>query len=312
MTERRQLAAIMFTDIQGYTSLMHKDEEQAIKIRNKHRKVFKEITEKYNGRILQYYGDGTLSIFDSAYEAVKCGVELQEQFMKEPVVPVRIGIHSGDIVCKEDEVIGDGVNIASRIESIAVPGSVMISGKVYDEIKNQSSIDSTRLNAFEFKNVAKIIEVYCISNEGLVVPKASELSGKTVDNFSNYKKENERLRRKNRRQRVIYMALAVITLFAVLFASYNYWSSQSKIKKVDRSIAVLAFRNMSGDPSQEYFSDGISEEILNSLVKIEGLKVAGRTSSFSYKGKDVDIQTIGNELGVSMVLEGSIRKSEDR
>ena len=167
MTRSRQLAAIMFTDIQGYTALMQQNEQKAIQVRDKHRRIFNSITEKYKGRILQYYGDGTLSIFDSAIDAVKCGIEMQLDFQKDPAIPVRIGIHTGDIIFSEEEIIGDGVNVASRIESLAVPGSVFISEKVYDEIKNQESIKTSLMKTFKLKNVEKPIEVYAISNKGL-------------------------------------------------------------------------------------------------------------------------------------------------
>ena len=179
MSRARQLAAIMFTDIEGYTALMQHNEAKAIQTRDKHRNIFNSITEKHNGRILQYYGDGTLSIFDSAIDAVKCGIEMQIGFQKEPTIPIRIGIHTGDIIFSEEEIIGDGVNIASRIESIAVSGSVFISDKVYDEIKNQDSIKTSLLKTFKLKNVEKPIEVYAISNAGLIVPNPEDIEGET-------------------------------------------------------------------------------------------------------------------------------------
>jgi adenylate cyclase len=181
MSRTRQLAAIMFTDIKGYTALMQRNEQEAIQARDKHRRIFKAATEKYNGKILQYYGDGTLSIFDSAIDAVKCGIEMQRGFMEEPAIPVRIGIHTGDIFFSDEEIVGDSVNVASRVESLAVPGSVFISEKVYDEVKNQESIQTVRLKSFRMKNVEKPIEVYAISNEGLVVPEPEELRGKTEE-----------------------------------------------------------------------------------------------------------------------------------
>ena len=268
MPYARRLAAIMFTDIQGYTALMQQNEKKAIQIRNKHRRVFKTITEKHKGKILQYYGDGTLSVFDSAIDAVKCGIEMQLDFQLDPIVPVRIGIHTGDIIFNEEEIIGDGVNVASRIESLAVPGSVFISEKVYDEIKNQESIKTSILKKFKLKNVDKPMEVHAISNKGLVVPKAMDLKGNA--------------------------------------------SPEVSPDKLERSIAVLAFENMSGDEGQEYFSDGISEEILNALSKVEALKVAGRTSAFSFKGKNEDIRVIGDKLNVNMILEGSVRKAGNK
>ena len=174
MPRTRQLAAIMFTDIVGYTALMQQNEKKAIQARNKHRAVFNSVTKKYNGKILQYYGDGTLSIFKSAIEAVKCGIEMQLSFLKEPSIPVRIGIHSGDIIFNEEEIIGDSVNVASRIESLSVPGSVFISDKVYDEIKNQEYVKTTRLRSFKLKNVEAPIDIYAISNDGLNIPKPEE------------------------------------------------------------------------------------------------------------------------------------------
>ncbi len=179
MSRSRRLAAIMFTDIKGYTALMQQDEGRAMQARNKHRRIFNAATEKYGGTVLQYYGDGTLSIFDSALDAVQCGIEMQLGFREPPELPVRIGIHTGDIVFSEEEIIGDSVNIASRIESLAAPGSVFLSDKVYDEIKNQPSIRTVRLKAFRLKNIEQPIEVYAIANEGLVVPPPEGVTGKT-------------------------------------------------------------------------------------------------------------------------------------
>jgi LuxR family maltose regulon positive regulatory protein len=178
MTASRQLAAIMFTDIQGYTALMQQDEKKAVRAREKHRRIFNSTTEKHKGKILQYFGDGTLSIFDSAIDAVNCGIEMQLSFRKDPPIPVRIGIHTGDVLFSDEEIIGDGVNVASRIESLSVPGSVFISDKVYDDIKNQESIQASMLKSFKLKNIEKPIEVYAISNVGLIVPKSEDLKGK--------------------------------------------------------------------------------------------------------------------------------------
>lgn len=179
MLRSRRLAAIMFTDIQGYTALMQQNEERAIRTRDKHRRIFNAVTEKYQGKVLQYYGDGTLSIFDSAIDAVQCGIEMQRGFREAPSIPVRIGIHTGDIIFSEEDIIGDSVNVASRIESLAVPGSVFISDKVYDEIKNQESIKAALVKQVKLKNVKKPVEVYAIANIGLVVPNPEDINGKT-------------------------------------------------------------------------------------------------------------------------------------
>ena len=182
MPQSRQLAAIMFTDIEGYTSLMQQDEDKATQIRERHRQVFNEITENHNGNILQYYGDGTLSMFSSAVDAVECGVEMQRVFLDRPSIPIRIGIHIGDVLVTEDDIFGDAVNLASRIESLGKAGSVLISEKVRDEIKNHSRFKTTSLGHFEFKNVYKPLEIFALVNEGLVVPGTEEMfeKGKVV------------------------------------------------------------------------------------------------------------------------------------
>ncbi len=182
MSTKRQLAAIMFTDIQGYTALMQQNEKKALQVRDKHRHIFNSATKNHQGKVLQYYGDGTLSVFDSAIDAVECGIEMQLGFLKDPSIPVRIGIHTGDIVFSEEEIIGDSVNIAARIEAQAVPGSVFISDKVYDEIKNQATIKTVRLNTIKLKNVERPVEIYAVSNAGLIVPEVQQMvSGIEID-----------------------------------------------------------------------------------------------------------------------------------
>jgi len=179
MPRLRQLAAIMFTDIEGYTALMQQNEAQAIQVRSKHRDIFNAITNKHRGKILQYFGDGTLSIFQSAVDAVHCGIDMQMGFMEDPAIPVRIGIHTGDIILNDDEIIGDSVNVAARLESLAVAGSILISGKVYDEIKNQEAIRATYMNTFQLKNIQQPVQVYAVANEGLIVPEPKEIKGHT-------------------------------------------------------------------------------------------------------------------------------------
>ena len=170
MRHQRQLAAIMFTDIEGYTSLMQHDEEQATAIRERHRNSFEVTTEAYGGKIIQYFGDGTLSIFKSTVEAVYCAIEMQKAFLEDPKIPVRIGIHVGDIMYSDEDIIGDAVNVASRIESCAVPGSVLISDKVHDQIRSHRDIHVKFLDAYELKNVDGAMPIFAISNDGLVVP----------------------------------------------------------------------------------------------------------------------------------------------
>jgi adenylate cyclase len=262
MEATRQLAAIMFTDMEGYTALMQKNEHMAIERRNRHREVFEKAMADHGGKIIQYYGDGTLSIFTSAIHAVNAGVAMQLLFRKVPQVPLRIGIHIGDITIDDSGVYGDGVNIASRIESFAVAGSVFISDKVFDEIKNQPLINTISMGLFNLKNVLRPVEVIAIANEGLAVPQPIDLKG--------------------------------------------------KISEPKNNLAVLPFVNMSNDTDNEYFSDGIAEELINTLSKIDGLQLTCRTSSFSFKGKNQDVREIGKALNVCKVLEGSVRKAGNR
>jgi len=298
----------MFTDIEGYTALMQENEQKAVQIRNKHRQIFNSITDKYRGKVLQYYGDGTLSIFDSAIEAVKCAIEMQLGFQENPAIPVRIGIHTGDIIVSDEEIIGDGVNIAARIEALAVSGSVFISEKVYDEVKNQESIKTSLLKAFKLKNVLNPVKVFAIANEGLIVPKPDDIGGIENIGKSDIAKGQPHQKMAGR-TKAIFGIIGIVTLAALIVFYLKYLPSMTASAEAPlQSIAILAFENMSGDPDQEYFSDGISEEILNSIVNVKGLKVAGRTSSFSFKDKNVDIRSIGEELNVELVLEGSVRK----
>ena len=167
---KRRLAAIMFADMVGYTALMQKDEDEARLQRDRHRKLISLAVESRHGEILQYYGDGTLSMFDSAVEAVECAIEIQQAAAQESIIPLRIGVHIGDIVQEDDGLLGDGVNLASRIEALAAPGGIAVSAKVFDEIKNHSSISTLPLGSFRLKNVSYPVTVYAISNAGLSIP----------------------------------------------------------------------------------------------------------------------------------------------
>jgi len=255
----RKLAAIMFSDMSGYTALMHQNEQSAKQKRRRLKEVLEKYVSDYNGNILQYYGDGALSIFNSAIDSVNCAIAIQKILLVEPKVDLRIGIHTGDISIEDETVYGDGVNLASRVESLAVPGSILISEKVFDEIKNQETLSAREMGYFELKNVSEPVRIFAMDVEGVVLPNRDALKGKT--------------------------------------------------KQPANRLAVLPFVNMSADPENEYFSDGISEELLNAFTKVDGLQVTSRTSAFAFKGKDTDIRDIGIQLNVDRILEGSVRKS---
>jgi dienelactone hydrolase len=180
MPKSRQLAAIMFIDIVGYTALMQKDEAQTLSLRDKLKSKLESEVELRGGKVVKYMGDGALASFDSATEAVRVAVAVQKNAAEEPKIPLRIGIHQADVVFEDGDVYGDGVNIASRLESFALPGSIFISPKVYDDVKNHSDIEVVSLGKYSFKNVSEPMEIFCISNSGLVVPKGKKLQGKGV------------------------------------------------------------------------------------------------------------------------------------
>ncbi|MEM1123368.1 MAG: adenylate/guanylate cyclase domain-containing protein [Bacteroidota bacterium] len=189
---QRRLAAIMFTDIVGYSAMMQKDEVITNRLRNRHREVFTELTERYDGEILQYYGDGTLSIFYSTAAAVECAVEIQRALKQEPKVPLRIGIHTGDITFSNEDVFGDGVNIASRVESLCVPGGIFVTGKVYDDIKNHPTLRAQSVGDFGLKNIKENTAIYAITNPGITKPKRKLTPPPSeTTNSSNQKKKEK-------------------------------------------------------------------------------------------------------------------------
>ena len=167
----RKLSAVLFADIAGYTAMMQEDEKNALQLINKFKKDIEKQTGKFNGRIVQYYGDGCLLTFESSTEAVDCAISLQHVFSESPEVPVRIGIHMGEILFKNNGAFGNGVNIASRIESMGIPGSILVSKTVRDQIINKSSFLLASLGTFHFKNVSEPIEVFALANEGFVTRK---------------------------------------------------------------------------------------------------------------------------------------------
>lgn len=259
MPQVHQLAVIMFADIAGYTAMMQEDEVLALKLRDKLQQKLSEEVNMHHGRILEFRGDGALCSFSSSVEAVRASLSLQLDMQSDPLVPVRIGMHTGDVIIEGNNVFGDGVNVASRMESFAVPGSIFISAKVYDDIKNQKDIQTLSMGMFELKNVKEPLEIFAVSNPGILVPDSANLKGK-----------GERLSKK--------------------------------------CLLVLPFVNMSNDPEQEYFSDGLTEELITNLSKLKNIRVISRTTSMKYKGATKEVKTIGIETGASYIMEGSVRK----
>lgn len=293
MSSSRQLAAIMFTDIVGYTAMMQSDEQKAVAVIKHYNAALEKLVTQFNGQILNYYGDGSLCIFSSVTDAINCSLEIQKELKNKPMVPLRIGLHIGEVFFEDAKALGDGVNIASRIQSLGQENTILISEEVYDKIKNNPSISTASLGSFEFKNVGKSMEVFALTNEGLSVPLRKKMEGK--------------LKKKNFQKRNIIAAVSFILLIVSALFIYSGFFGQKK-EAADKSIAVLPFVDMSAGKDQEYFSDGLSEELLNLLAKIPELKVIGRTSSFSFKGKNEDLRSIAQKLGVAHLLEGSVQK----
>ena len=255
MPAGHQLAAIMFTDVVGYTSIMGKDEVAAIALLKQNRQLHQSAIDTHQGRLLQIIGDGMLASFPSVTDAIDAAQKILKEARTIEDLQIRIGIHLGEVVFDKDDVFGDGVNIAARIEPLAPSGGILVSEPVYHNIKNKKDYHAEFLFEKSLKNVDHPIKLYQIKSNDTTSHKA------------------------------------------VIPAN---------------SLAVLPFVNMSNDPDQEYFCEGISEEIINTIVQVPQIKVAGRTSSFSFKDKKLDLRQVGDQLGVSKVLEGSVRKFGNR
>jgi adenylate cyclase len=263
----RRLMAIFAGDIAGYSRLMGADEEGTLaRINALRREFFDAKIAEHRGRVVKRTGDGVLIEFASAVDAARCAVQIQrgmsERSAAEPPerrIELRIGIHVGDIITEEDDIFGDGVNIAARLEGIAQPGGICISDDAYRQVRGKIDVAFEDGGEQELKNISRPVRVYWV--------RAGEKSN---------------------------VAVATLAL-------------PSK-----PSIAVLAFQNMSGDPEQEYFADGIAEDVITTLSRSRWLFVVARNSSFTYKGKSVDVRQVGRELGVRYVLEGSVRKAGNR
>ena len=272
MAEQRKLAAIMFTDIQDFTRRMSADESVGMALLKEHNAIMDAAVRNHHGKVVKNIGDSYLVDFGSAVNAVEAAIEAQRLFgehnrgkTSSQQILVRISIHLGDIVVKGDDVFGDGVNIASRLQSITPAGGICTSREVINHAKSKVPFQGASIGTHDLKGIPEPVEVYQIFTSIVPEPYAVP-SSRPVD-----KKGTEGL-----------------------------------------SIAVLPFANWSEDKENEYFSDGITEDIITDLAKISSLRVSSRNSVFNYKGKTVDIQKVGTDLNVRYVLEGSVRKAGNR
>ena len=293
MSQNRQLAAIMFTDIVGYTAMMQQNEEKAVAVIKHYNSVLEKWVTHFNGQVINYYGDGSLCIFSSATDAVNCSLAVQKDLKSEPVVPLRIGLHIGEVFFEDAKALGDGVNVASRVQSLGQDNTILISQEVHDKIKNNASIATVSLGHFDFKNVGRSMEVFALTNEGLFVPQRKKMEGK--------------LKKKNIQKRNLITTLSFILIIATAFFIYkNFLAKKDKVSVTEKSIAVLPLENLSGNPEQEYFVSGMHETLITELSKISALKVISRTSSIQYKNVKKPLRQIAKELGVKALIEGSV------
>jgi adenylate cyclase len=314
---RRKLAAILCADVKGYSRLMGEDEEATIRTLTAYREVMANLIRKHGGRVVDSPGDNVLAEFKSVVDAVRCAVEIQEELKARNAelpenrkMEFRIGVNLGDVIEEGERIYGDGVNIAARVEGLAEGGGISISGTVHDHIENKLALGYESLGEHTVKNIKKPVRVYRV----LMEPEA------TAPGVSEEKKAGLR-----RWQWAALGIVAGLVVGAGALAIWNFYLrpspppekvSSDKIQTLELpekpSIAVLPFTNMSDDPEQEYFSDGITEDLITDLSKISGLFVIARNSVFIYKGKAVKIAEVGRELGVRYILEGSVRKADNR
>ena len=314
---KRKLAAILSAGAEGYSRLMGEDEGRTFNTLKGHLAIMGSLVEKHTGRVAGIHGDNLLAEFDSVVDAAQCAVEMQnelkvrdETLPEGSRMPFRIGVNLGDVIEEGGNVYGDGVNVAAGLKGLADPGGICISRSVHDHVKNKISVGYQSLGAHSVTNIAEPVQVYRILPEPDAFGKAI---GKVWYRLKKWQKV------------ALAVALALLqVVWGVALKRYldpsasspgifAFLTEKTALPLPDKpSIAVLPLENMTGDPKQEYFTDGLTEEIITSLSKISALFVISRNSSFTYKGKPVKLKKVSKELGVRYVLEGSFQKSGDR
>jgi TolB-like protein/class 3 adenylate cyclase/Tfp pilus assembly protein PilF len=310
---KRKLAAILSADVEGYSRLMGEDEDATIRTLTAYRELMSTLIQKHRGRVVDSPGDNLLAEFLSVVDAVRCAVEIQEELrVRNAELPenrrmeFRIGINLGDVVEEGERIYGDGINITARVEGLAEGGGICISGTVYDSIKNKLSLGYESLGEHTVKNIKEPVRVYRMR----IGPGAAASVVREEKSGPRY-------------QRWVALAVVVIVVLAGAVASWKFYFRRPSVEPASLekmafslpdkpSIAVLPFVNMSGDPEQDFISDGLTEDIISALSSVPDLFVIARNSTFTYKGKTVKVQQVAEELGVRYVLEGSFKRSGDK
>jgi class 3 adenylate cyclase/TolB-like protein/lipoprotein NlpI len=296
MSHSRQLAAIMFTDIVGYTALMGNNEKKAFELLSKNREIQKPIIEKYNGRWIKEIGDGVMASFTTASDAVNAAMKIQEACNAAKIFKLKIGIHLGEVVFENEDVYGDGVNIASRIETLGTGSSVLISKSIRDQVKNNTEFQISSLGSFEFKNVEEAVEVFAISNTGFVVPKRDAMQGK-LKKF------------KNKTTKRLIITAATIVLVTAIILSWNLFIPKTS-HVTQRSLAILPFETPQKDSSLLYLSDGIPENLINRLSSFPEVKVFARSATFKLPDSSKSISSLKKLLNADVVLTGQLHQND--
>jgi adenylate cyclase len=314
---KRKLIAVVHADVKGYSRMMGEDDEYTVQTLASNRQEMYRLVKLHGGRVRDTAGDGFLVEFSSVVAAVKFAVEFQREMKKrnadipeDKKMEFRIGVNIGDVIQDGGTIHGDGVNIAARLEGLADPGGICISGGAYEQVEKRLDFGYEYIGEKAVKNIAKPVPTYKVLIEH------GEPAGR--------KEKSQKAKPEVWRKSNLIAAVIIVVSVASIAIWYFHFRSASPPNKItleqapslplpDKpSMAVLAFDNMSGDPKQEYFSDGITEEIISGLSKIPELFVIARNSSFAFKGKPVRVKEVGRQLGVRYVLEGSVRKEEGR
>ena len=311
---KRKLTAILSADAKGYSRLMGEDEEATVRTITAYREVMTTLIQQHRGKVVDSPGDNLLAEFASVVDAVQCAVAVQKEISARNTelpenrkMQFRIGINLGDVIQEGDRLYGDGVNIAARLEGLAEPGGICISKTAFDHIESKLPYGYDFIGDQIVKNIAKPVGAYRVLMDPRVTVKG--------------KIEEEKPAAVRRTP--IFVGVAVVLVLAVAVGIWQFHTKRPSVKpaSVEKmayqlpdkpSIAVLPFNNLSGDPKQEYFSDGLTEEIITALSSVPKLFVIARNSTFTYKGKPVKVQQVSEELGVQYVLEGSVRKAGDK